>query len=155
MTRFAPFGAFLELAEGLEGLIHISQISTERIELPEKALTLGETLEVKILKYEPKTRKISLSRREVLAPSSERPERAERGDRPERPAGDRPPRREGGGGDRPRGGGDRNRGGFGGGGRDRGDKGGGLRAEHAQFLKDQGSLNILGDALKKARQEEK
>jgi small subunit ribosomal protein S1 len=66
VTRFAPFGAFVELSDGLEGLIHISQIDTARVELPEKALTLGETIKVKILKYEPKNRKISLSRKDAL-----------------------------------------------------------------------------------------
>lgn len=66
VTRFAPFGAFVQLADGLEGLIHISQIDTKRVELPEKALTMGEEVAVKIIKYEPKNRKISLSRKDAM-----------------------------------------------------------------------------------------
>ncbi len=66
VTRFAPFGAFVELAEGLEGLIHISQIDEKRVELPEKALSQGEEVTVKITKIEKKNQKISLSRREAI-----------------------------------------------------------------------------------------
>lgn len=66
VTRFAPFGAFVELAPSLEGLIHISQIDEKRVELPEKALKLGEEVTVKILKVEGKNQKISLSRRDAM-----------------------------------------------------------------------------------------
>ncbi len=66
VTRFAPFGAFVELAEGLEGLVHISQIDEKRVELPEKVLTQGEEITVKITKIEKKNQKISLSRREAI-----------------------------------------------------------------------------------------
>lgn len=66
VTRFAPFGAFVELAPGLEGLIHISQIDEKRVELPEKALKVGEEVTCKIVKVENKHQKISLSRKEAL-----------------------------------------------------------------------------------------
>lgn len=66
VVRFAPFGAFVELAENLEGLIHISQIDVKRVELPEKALTLGEDVTVKITKVDKKKQKISLSRRDAI-----------------------------------------------------------------------------------------
>lgn len=66
VTRFAPFGAFVELAEGLEGLIHISQIDEKRVELPENALKLGEEVTVKIIGQERKNQKISLSRKEAI-----------------------------------------------------------------------------------------
>lgn len=66
VSRFAPFGAFVELAPGLEGLIHISQIDEKRVELPEKALELGQEIEVKIVKVEAKQQKISLSRKEAI-----------------------------------------------------------------------------------------
>ncbi len=143
VTRFAPFGAFVELSDGLEGLIHISQIDVQRIELPEKALTLGQDIEVKILKYEPKTRKISLSRREVLRPSSgedrpERSDRPERGERPER-SGDRRGPRGGGRDDRSRGGGR-----------------GGVNVEMMKLMKDPASANFntLGDALREIRKKD-
>ena len=66
VTRFAPFGAFVELAPGLEGLIHISQIDEKRVELPEKVLKMGEDVTVKIIGTEKKNQKISLSRKEAI-----------------------------------------------------------------------------------------
>ncbi len=66
VIRFAPFGAFVELAPGVEGLIHISQIDTKRVELPEKALTINEMIKVKISKVEPKKQKIGVSRRDAI-----------------------------------------------------------------------------------------
>ncbi len=66
VTRFAPFGAFVELAPGLEGLIHISQIDEKRVELPEKALKMGEEVTAKIIATEKKNQKISLSRKEAI-----------------------------------------------------------------------------------------
>ena len=66
VSRFAPFGAFVLLAPGLEGLIHISQIDEKRVEVPEKALKLGEEVTVKITGAEKKHQKISLSRREAI-----------------------------------------------------------------------------------------
>lgn len=66
VIRFAPFGAFVELAPGVEGLIHISQIDTKRVDLPEKALTLNEMIKVKISKVEPKKQKIGVSRRDAI-----------------------------------------------------------------------------------------
>lgn len=66
VVRFAPFGAFVELAPNVEGLIHISQIDVKRVELPEKALTMGEEVKVKITKVEKRKQKISLSRREAI-----------------------------------------------------------------------------------------
>lgn len=66
VSRFAPFGAFVELAPGLEGLIHISQIDTKRVELPEKALQQGQEVTVKILECNRDQQKISLSRKEAV-----------------------------------------------------------------------------------------
>ncbi|MDK2972957.1 MAG: small subunit ribosomal protein [Candidatus Sumerlaeota bacterium] len=66
VTRFAPFGAFVEVAPNLEGLIHISQIDEKRVELPENVLSIGEEVSCKIVKAESKSQKISLSRKEAL-----------------------------------------------------------------------------------------
>jgi small subunit ribosomal protein S1 len=66
VTRLSPFGAFVELAPEVEGLIHISQLDSERIEKPEDAVQVGQTVEAKILKIERKTQKISLSRKAFL-----------------------------------------------------------------------------------------
>jgi small subunit ribosomal protein S1 len=141
VTRFAPFGAFVELAPGLEGLIHISQIDVARVELPEKALNAGDTVQVKILKYEPKGRKISLSRKDVLRASPGTGGESGGGEQPERPArGPRGPRGSGERGDRgPRGGGDKRR------------ASGGANREHREILEAQNppdKLNNLGEMLR-------
>src|SRR5256714_407824 len=63
VTRFANFGAFIELAEGLEGLCHVSELSDERVERPEDAAQLGQEMEFRILRIEPESKKIGLSHR--------------------------------------------------------------------------------------------
>lgn len=69
VARIAPFGAFIELEEGVDGLVHISQISTRRIEKCEDELTPGEEIQVKVMEVNPEKRKISLSKKEVDSPS--------------------------------------------------------------------------------------
>ncbi len=66
VTRFAPFGVFVEVAEGVEGLVHISHIDDKRVELPEHVLKNDEVIKVKILSYDRKKQKISLSRKEAI-----------------------------------------------------------------------------------------
>lgn len=66
VTRFAPFGAFVQLDEHLEGLIHISQIDEKRVELPEHVLKPGQEVTVKIIGADKKNGKISLSRKEAI-----------------------------------------------------------------------------------------
>ena len=63
ITRFANFGAFVELAEGLEGLCHVSELSDERVERPEDAAQLGQEMDFRILRIEPESKKIGLSHR--------------------------------------------------------------------------------------------
>jgi 4-hydroxy-3-methylbut-2-enyl diphosphate reductase len=65
VARIAPFGAFIELEPGVDGLVHISQISRERVISVEKALSAGQTITAKILKVDPKEKKISLSIKEA------------------------------------------------------------------------------------------
>ncbi len=52
VTRFEPFGAFVELAPGVDGLVHISEIAWSRIAHPSDVLTLGQTVKVVVLKRE-------------------------------------------------------------------------------------------------------
>jgi small subunit ribosomal protein S1 len=59
-----PYGAFLDLG-GLDGLLHVSDIAWTRISKPEDVLTVGQKLEVKILKIDPETRKISLGLKQL------------------------------------------------------------------------------------------
>lgn len=66
ITRCAPFGAFAELVPGIEGLIHISELSfVQRIRKPEDVVTPGETVSVMIKSVDRDSRKISLSLREA------------------------------------------------------------------------------------------
>ncbi|MDR1882208.1 MAG: polyribonucleotide nucleotidyltransferase [Prevotella sp.] len=70
-----PYGAFCEFLPGKDGLLHISEISWERIEDMEKAdLKEGDEVEVKLIDIDPKTGKFKLSRK-VLLPRPPRPER--------------------------------------------------------------------------------
>ncbi|MCX7614174.1 MAG: bifunctional 4-hydroxy-3-methylbut-2-enyl diphosphate reductase/30S ribosomal protein S1 [Clostridiales bacterium] len=71
VIKFMPFGAFAEIITGVDGLIHISQIATRRIEKAEDALKLGETVEVKITDIDYEKKKISLSIKALLAPPAQ------------------------------------------------------------------------------------
>ncbi len=65
VTRLMPYGAFVALSEGVEGMVHISEISWSRMETPEQALAIGDTVQVKVIGIEEGTkqgqRKIALS----------------------------------------------------------------------------------------------
>lgn len=69
VVRIVDFGAFIELEPGLDGLIHISQIADKRIEKVEDVIELGQTVEAKVLDVNATARRISLSIRELTAPS--------------------------------------------------------------------------------------
>ena len=68
VVRFARFGAFIELEPGIDGLCHISQIAYERVNKPDDFLTIGETVEVKVLGFDSEKREINLSVREAGEP---------------------------------------------------------------------------------------
>ncbi len=65
VTKITNFGVFLGLEDGLEGLLHISELSEQKVENPEEVVKLGEELEVKILRVDSEERKIGLSRKRV------------------------------------------------------------------------------------------
>ncbi len=65
VVRMPSFGAFVKLEEGIEGLIHISQISTKHVVKPEDELRIGEIVEVKVTEIDPTTKRISLSKKEA------------------------------------------------------------------------------------------
>jgi len=71
VARFADFGAFVELEPGIDGLVHISQISDKRIAKPADALKIGETVKAKIVDIKPEDKKISLSIKEAAEPVQE------------------------------------------------------------------------------------
>ncbi|MDD6715177.1 MAG: 30S ribosomal protein S1 [Firmicutes bacterium] len=74
VARLTDFGAFVELAKGVDGLLHVSQISKERVEKPSDVLKVGDEVTAKIIKFEPDTHKISLSVR-AIAEDEERAKR--------------------------------------------------------------------------------
>jgi 4-hydroxy-3-methylbut-2-enyl diphosphate reductase len=61
VIRFLPFGAVVELEEGITGLIHISQISLKKIKKPEEALQIGQEIQAKVVDLKPEDRKMRLS----------------------------------------------------------------------------------------------
>ena len=63
ITRFANFGAFVELSGGLEGLCHVSELSEERVDKPEDVAKVGQEMDFRILRIEPESKKIGLSAR--------------------------------------------------------------------------------------------
>jgi 4-hydroxy-3-methylbut-2-enyl diphosphate reductase len=79
VVRIVPFGAFVQLEPTVDGLVHISQVSKHRLEKVEDELRLGDEIEVKILEVNADKRKISLSRKALLAdePSVEKKEKVE------------------------------------------------------------------------------
>ena len=77
VVRLAAFGAFVELEPGVDGLVHISQISDKRVNKVEDVLKTGETVSVKVLDVKPKERRISLSIREAAPKSEESPRQKE------------------------------------------------------------------------------
>ena len=61
VTKLTNFGAFLDLGGGIEGLVHVSEISDQHIKDPADEFEVGDSLKVKILKIDTETKKISLS----------------------------------------------------------------------------------------------
>jgi small subunit ribosomal protein S1 len=65
IVRLTSFGAFVEIEEGIEGLLHVSELDEERVEKPEDKLKVGESHRMKIIKITEEERKIGLSIRAV------------------------------------------------------------------------------------------
>ncbi len=61
VTKLVPFGSFIQVGEGIEGLVHISEMSAHHVDLPEQVVTPGEELWVKIIDIDLQRRRISLS----------------------------------------------------------------------------------------------
>ena len=66
VARMADYGAFIELEEDIDGLLHVSQISREKIKKPEDVLTIGQEVEVKVIDFDDTNKKISLSMKALL-----------------------------------------------------------------------------------------
>ena len=78
VARMTDFGAFVELAPGVDALLHVSQISKDHVEKPADALTVGQEVEAKVVDFNEDEKKISLSIKALFAP--EEPVAAEEDD---------------------------------------------------------------------------
>ena len=74
VVRIVPFGAFVEVEKGIDGLVHVSQISHEFLENPTTALTIGQEIDAKIMKLDCEEKKMTLSIK-ALEPKPENVER--------------------------------------------------------------------------------
>ncbi|MFO7715439.1 30S ribosomal protein S1 [Desulfosarcina sp.] len=86
VVRIMPFGAFVALAPGVEGLVHISELSWSRLDTPEEAVKVGDRLQVKVLGVKdgdkPGSKKISLSVKQAMGdPWTDAPSRVRVGDK--------------------------------------------------------------------------
>jgi len=65
VVRLAPFGAFVQLEPGVEGLVHISHLADRHVAKPDEVVSEGEEVNVKVLSVDPGEKRIRLSIREV------------------------------------------------------------------------------------------
>jgi small subunit ribosomal protein S1 len=65
VTKLVPFGAFVRVAAGIEGLVHISELSEQHVDSPESVLSVGDQVRVKVIEVDVARRRISLSMRQV------------------------------------------------------------------------------------------
>ncbi|MBQ9334201.1 MAG: 30S ribosomal protein S1 [Lachnospiraceae bacterium] len=70
VARMTEFGAFIELESGIDALLHVSQISRDRVEKPSDVLKLGEEITAKVVDFSAESHKISLSVRALTAPQT-------------------------------------------------------------------------------------
>ena len=61
VTKLVPFGAFIRVADGIEGLVHISELSDSQVEIPEQVVQVNQDVNVKIIDIDLERRRISLS----------------------------------------------------------------------------------------------
>ena len=82
VTKTVPFGAFVSVADGVEGLVHVSEIALHRVESPELELSIGQKVQVKITEKDDERRRISLSIKQALPGYKEHQQRMEEKKRP-------------------------------------------------------------------------
>ena len=71
VARMTDFGAFVELAPGVDALLHVSQISQEHVEKPSDVLKIGQEVEAKIVDFNEEEKKISLSIKALAVPAED------------------------------------------------------------------------------------
>ncbi|MGI6555233.1 MAG: 30S ribosomal protein S1 [Bacillota bacterium] len=78
VLRIAPFGAFVEVEPGVEGLVHISQLANEHVEKTEDVVSIGDVVPVKILSVDPEAQRMSLSIRQAKPKEKKQEQEKER-----------------------------------------------------------------------------
>jgi small subunit ribosomal protein S1 len=78
VTKLVSFGAFVEVAEGVEGLIHISELAEHHVETPDEIVRSGDEVDARIIDVDARRRRLSLSLRPKREEREERPRREER-----------------------------------------------------------------------------
>lgn len=73
ITRLMPFGAFARIGDGLEGLIHVSELAGHRVAAPGDAVQVGNKVRVKVVGIDQERRRLSLSIRQADGPNTARP----------------------------------------------------------------------------------
>ncbi len=73
VTKTVPFGAFVSVTDGVEGLVHVSEIASHHVESPEMELSVGQAVQVKITEVDEDRRRISLSIKQAQPDYQERP----------------------------------------------------------------------------------
>ncbi len=61
VTKLVSFGAFVQISEGIEGLVHISELADHHVEKPEEVVAVGDEVEVKVIEIDAQRRRLSLS----------------------------------------------------------------------------------------------
>ena len=61
VTKLVPFGAFVRVADGIEGLVHVSELAERHVEIPEQVVSVGDQVMVKIIDIDLERRRVSLS----------------------------------------------------------------------------------------------
>jgi len=82
VTKTVPFGAFISVGDGVEGLVHVSEIAMHRVESPELELSIGQPVKVKVTEMEMDRRRVSLSMKQAMPEWRDRGEEAPRPQRP-------------------------------------------------------------------------
>jgi small subunit ribosomal protein S1 len=85
VARIEPFGAFVEIEPGIEGLVHISEVSGQRVRHPSDVVKVGDTVQVKVVNIDRDQRRIGLSIKAVKEAEKEAANEAEAAAEPEQP----------------------------------------------------------------------
>ena len=71
VVRIVTFGAFVQLADGVDGLVHISQLADRRVNKVEEVLNIGDIIRAKVIECKPEEKRISLSLREAISDTAQ------------------------------------------------------------------------------------